>query len=172
MPGDKDHRLLGNDRVAAAPTERAIHRLTSHMQRELLLNRGMVHGLVERNTDDITGSNVLEIGGRPNQLDSRPKGGELPRKVLCQNTTGRIGQSGRDARLVRCGRHKALVRVEEIDGSIEPLAFAANRRHKGQGIGQLFLLIDGHQGYHRPIKDDGYHRIGIQFIAVRRWHHL
>ena len=119
------------------------------------LGRGVVHRLVKGDVDDRLGADVdgvcVGVGGD----DGRHHGGKLPDKVIGQDAAGGILEPGGNPRLVGSGGFKALVRGKEVDGGVEPFPRTAHRRHKGERLWQVGLVLDGGQGHDRTVKEDG-----------------
>ena len=168
----KDHRLRGDGRLAALPAEGAFHPFALALKGETFPHRGVIHRLVKGHTDHRAGTHVRKAFRRLDPQHLGPQGAELPPIVRLQDTASGTGQSGGHAGRVFGGGQQALLRSKNIDRRVQPLPLAAHRWHKGQRIGQLVLALDGRQGHHRPVKDHRHPRVGVQFVAAGRGHHL
>ncbi len=110
--------------IAARPAEGAVHPLIANVETEGSLGGRVIHRLIERDADDITGEDVLSVPARAKVNHARADGGETPSVVLLQHAALCILQAGLDASGVARRRVETLVGIEAVDGGVEPFARA------------------------------------------------
>ena len=163
--------LLRLRQPLVAPLEGAFHLLglLPAVHRESCLCRFSVHWLVEGHLDGGLNADVDVVLVRGSGHHRRHHGGELPGVVLGQHAAGGVGQAVTDTRLVGGGRFKPLIRGEHVDGSVQPFPLPPHRGHKGDRLRQPVLILNGRQGYHRPVEQHGHHSLGCHLgSAVSR----
>ena len=115
----------------------------------------VVHRLVESDVDGRLGADVDGIGIGVGGDDGRHNCSELPGEVVGQHAAGGVGQPGGDPSLVGGGWFETIIWSKEIDGSVEPLSCTAHRRHEGEWLRKIVLVLDGYQRHHWPVEEDG-----------------
>ncbi len=133
---------------------------------ESVLGRPVVYRLVEGDPNlGRWGHQGRAVVGRGPDHTGR-LGAEGPPVVFLQEAAGGVGEAGFDAGGVSGAAGQGLVGGEDVDGGIEPLAAALDRRVKDHRPGQILLLLQSGQGHHGPVEHHGDGAVGLHVLAV------